>query len=76
MRVESEVDRGSRFIVSIPRGKSHLPADRTEGAPALVSAGARSDAYVEEVLRWLPEEHPTNIPDTEGIARVISPATI
>ena len=55
VRVESEVDHGSRFIVSIPRGKLHLPADRIEAERALASNGLRSDAYVEEVLRWLPD---------------------
>jgi len=54
VRVESEANRGSSFIVSIPRGKSHLPADRIEAERSLASTGLRSDAYVEEVLRWLP----------------------
>jgi hypothetical protein len=55
VRVETEVDRGSSFIVSIPIGKSHLPADRIEAERALVSTGLRSEAYVEEILRWLPD---------------------
>jgi PAS domain S-box-containing protein len=59
VRVESEVDRGSRFIISIPRGKSHLPADRIEAARALASTGLRSDVYVEEALRWLRDAPPT-----------------
>jgi PAS domain S-box-containing protein len=55
VRVESEVDRGSRFIISIPRGKSHLPAERIEAARTLASARMPSDVYVEEALRWLPD---------------------
>ena len=55
VRVESEVDRGSRFIVSIPLGKAHLPADRIEAARSLASTGLRTEAYVEEVSRWLPD---------------------
>jgi PAS domain S-box-containing protein len=58
VRVESEVDHGSRFIVSIPRGKAHLPADRIDADRALTSTALRSDAYVEEVLRWLPDGPP------------------
>ena len=50
VRVESEVDRGSSFIVSIPLGKAHLPADRIEAERALASTGVRGDAYVEEAL--------------------------
>jgi PAS domain S-box-containing protein len=53
-RVTSEVDSGSAFTVSIPLGKSHLPADRIGAARTLVSTGLRGDAYVEEALRWLP----------------------
>ena len=32
VRVESEVDRGSAFTVTIPLGKAHLPADRIGAA--------------------------------------------
>jgi len=53
--VESEVGRGSRFIVSIPLGKTHLPADRIEAARSLASTGVRNAAYIEEVSRWLPD---------------------
>ena len=56
VRVTSEVDRGSEFTVTIPLGKSHLPADRIGAARSLVSTGLRGEAYVEEALRWLPEE--------------------
>ena len=55
VHVESEVDRGSRFIVSIPRGKAHLPADRIEAAPMLASTSIRTEAYFEEAMRWLPD---------------------
>ncbi|HET8836961.1 MAG TPA: response regulator [Gemmatimonadales bacterium] len=54
VRVESELDRGSRFTVTIPRGQAHLPAGRL-GAPRVrQSTGIRAEAYVEEVLRWVP----------------------
>jgi PAS domain S-box-containing protein len=59
-RVESEVGRGSAFIVSIPFGKAHLPAenvktnDGEERARAATAPSAR--AFVEEALRWTPIE--------------------
>ena len=59
-RVESEVGRGSAFIVSIPFGKAHLPAenvktnDGEERARAATAPSAR--AFVEEALRWAPIE--------------------
>lgn len=56
VRVESEVDRGTVFSVSLPLGTTHLPADRIGAARTLESTGLRGVAYVEEVLRWLPEE--------------------
>jgi PAS domain S-box-containing protein len=55
VRVESQVDCGSTFTVTIPLGLEHLPADRIGGARTLASTGMSSDAYVQEALRWLPE---------------------
>src|SRR5262249_13505285 len=54
-RVESEVGRGSAFIVAIPLGKAHLPAEHIGAARTLASTGLRGEAYIEEALRWLPE---------------------
>ncbi len=51
----SEVDRGSTFKVSIPLGKAHLPAERIGVLRPSTSTALRSDAYVEESLRWLPD---------------------
>ena len=55
VRVESEVDRGSKFIVTIPLGAAHLPENRIGAPRALASTASRAGTYVEEVLRWLPE---------------------
>jgi PAS domain S-box-containing protein len=54
VRIESQVDRGSSFFVTIPFGKDHLPADRIGGARTLASTEVRGEAYVQEALRWLP----------------------
>ncbi|NOT64088.1 MAG: PAS domain S-box protein, partial [Acidobacteria bacterium] len=56
--VESTPDQGSAFIVSLPCGFAHLPAERLNQparrarSPKTTAAGAA--AYVEEALRWLP----------------------
>jgi PAS domain S-box-containing protein len=55
VRVESKMNQGTTFTVSIPLGKEHLPADRLGGPRTLASTSLRGDAYLEEALRWLPE---------------------
>jgi signal transduction histidine kinase len=52
--VVSEIERGSKFTVSIPSGSDHISADRLGGSRTLVSTGLRAEAYVDEVLKWLP----------------------
>jgi signal transduction histidine kinase len=54
--VESEVDRGTVFAVAIPRGSAHLPADRIGAARTMSYTGLGVAPYVEEAMRWLPEE--------------------
>ncbi|MCC5635781.1 PAS domain S-box protein [Nostoc sp. CHAB 5844] len=57
--VNSIVNRGTSFIISIPTGCDHLPSDRiprnttTSTPPSTIQA---SDTYVAEALRWLPKE--------------------
>ncbi len=62
VRVESEVDCGTTFTVSIPLGKAHLPADRIGAARTIASTGLRGKVYVEETLRWLSEDGGETIP--------------
>lgn len=56
VRVKSEVARGTTFTVIIPVGSAHLPADRLGGERTLASTSLRGEAYVDEVLKWLPGE--------------------
>jgi signal transduction histidine kinase len=55
IEVESVLGAGSTFIVNLPLGREHLPAERlaTPQAPASTAIGAH--AFVEEALRWLPD---------------------
>jgi signal transduction histidine kinase/DNA-binding response OmpR family regulator len=62
VRAESQVDRGSRFIVSLPLGTSHLPQDRIAAPRNLASTGLRAGAVVDEMSQWLPKEDRTEKP--------------
>ena len=53
IEVSSTLGQGTTFRVRVPLGASHLPIDRIKGARSLVS-GTSSQAYVQEVLRWIP----------------------
>jgi signal transduction histidine kinase/CheY-like chemotaxis protein len=54
--VESAVDRGTMFTVSVPAGRAHLPADHIGAARTLASTALGAAPFVEEALRWLPGE--------------------
>ncbi len=69
VRVTSEFERGSAFTVSIPTGKTHLPADRIGAARPLASTSLRSEVYLEEALRWLPDAPQDGQPIEELISR-------
>ncbi|MBW4631902.1 MAG: response regulator [Iphinoe sp. HA4291-MV1] len=56
VRVQSIYNSGSIFTISIPRGKQHLSSDRIGSERTLTSTNIRADIFVEEALRWLPEE--------------------
>jgi len=55
IEVESEVDVGTAFKVSIPFGSAHLSPDRVAAPKTRALTSLRAEAYVEEALRWLPD---------------------
>ena len=54
IEVSSTLGRGTTFRVRVPLGAAHLPIDRIKVPRSLVPSGASSQAYVQEVLRWIP----------------------
>src|SRR5262249_25844130 len=48
---------GTTFRVTIPKGSSHVPAERI--AARRVEVPSAAPAFVEEALRWLPDEEPS-----------------
>jgi PAS domain S-box-containing protein len=56
VKVTSVLGEGSCFTVSIPTGYAHLPPDRISAPRTLPSTALGATPYLEEALRWLPEE--------------------
>ena len=54
--VESCVDVGTTFTVTIPLGTAHLPPDRIKMTRSLAASAMSGEDFLEEVMRWLPEQ--------------------
>jgi PAS domain S-box-containing protein len=54
--VESVMGQGSTFRIAIPLGKAHLDPGRVGKASEVGSTSVTPAAFVEEALRWLPDE--------------------
>ncbi|MGE3740382.1 MAG: sensor histidine kinase [Geminicoccaceae bacterium] len=46
---------GTSFLVRVPLGTAHLPAERIGAIRTLASTATHAEAFVEEALRWLPD---------------------
>jgi PAS domain S-box-containing protein len=53
---ESVHGAGSRFTVTLPLGEAHLPPERIRAERTLASAALGAQPYIEEALRWLPNQ--------------------
>jgi signal transduction histidine kinase len=56
--VTSEPGKGTTFTVAIPTGAGHLPPERIGIERALASTSPGATSYMDEALRWLPDEVP------------------
>ncbi len=56
INAESVVGNGTTFTVSVPLGSAHLPPDQIGQGRDLAPTGAGAVPYVEEALRWLPDD--------------------
>jgi signal transduction histidine kinase len=69
INVESELGRGTTFVVTVPKGRAHLPADAIAAVPRrpLQSTGV-AEMFVAEMERWLPDDT-----GTAGTAADVAP---
>lgn len=56
IQASSIEQEGSCFTVSIPLGSAHLPQAQIKATRTLTSTATEAISYIEEALRWLPEE--------------------
>ena len=54
--VESDYGQGTTFTVTLPLGRAHLPPEHISETSMRSAAAARAETFVEEALRWLPDE--------------------
>ena len=53
---ESVMGKGTTFTVRVPLGSTHLPPEQIGEGRTTASIGTGSTPYIEEVLRWLPDD--------------------
>jgi len=51
---DSVEGQGTRFVIRLPFGHGHLPADSVDTSAGAAAVTATADPYVQEALRWLP----------------------
>jgi signal transduction histidine kinase len=56
IQAKSAVGCGATFTVQIPFGTAELAARRAETQPALLSTSVKANTFVQEALRWLPDD--------------------
>ncbi len=66
VRVVSKVGAGTTFTVSLPLGSAHLPQQQVSDPRTWRSTAVRSEAYVQEALRWLPTGGAEDVPGAPG----------
>ncbi|HKP80767.1 MAG TPA: ATP-binding protein [Pyrinomonadaceae bacterium] len=78
VNVESIVDEGSVFTVTLPKGKAHLPQERINARRTLTSTAFGAAAFVSEALRWLPaaSAHPYSDVELDGSPKTKRPLIV
>lgn len=56
VRAQSELGRGSEFVVTIPAGSAHLPQDHILVGPGVAARQTDLQPYVDEAMAWFPDD--------------------
>ena len=69
----SGVGAGTTVTVALPFGTAHLPQDRIAAPRSLGSTAVDAEAYVQEALRWIPQEPrpAASVAPERGSARIL-----
>ncbi len=74
IHVDSVHGKGSTFAVLLPLGTAHLPAARIKAESNLPSTAVTASAYVEEALRWLPDQDaPPGVGEEAAVSELLGP---
>jgi PAS domain S-box-containing protein len=68
--VDSEPGKGTTFTVRLPYGVAHLPPDALQEPTAAAGPSTRSEAFVSEALRWLPDRSHADATEPEAVAPI------
>lgn len=69
INVTSKVGKGSIFTIMVPLGKDHLPADKIVDTTYIPTASQQTLAYVQEALKWMPQEGSTSEFAADGLLK-------
>ncbi|HYC85641.1 MAG TPA: ATP-binding protein, partial [Chryseosolibacter sp.] len=73
IKVKSEVGSGSEFIVTLPKGKRHLPPKAIHELNDQIQNLTTGDSFSTEAIGWLsetPRQHPSRKPEKKSILLV------
>jgi PAS domain S-box-containing protein len=71
--VDSELGHGTRFTLRLPFGHAHLPAEQVRHDRADAPGARLAPSYVQEALRWLPDEEAGAVSGTAGPGQPLAP---